>query len=56
MNMIGVGEWVNTLYTPSGGSLGSWVDEERSQLRVIVWIAGHIDHWQVERILRLLGT
>lgn len=32
----------NQKITLSGGSLGSWVDEERSKLRDIVWTAGHM--------------
>lgn len=31
---------IQTLY---GGSLGSWIDEERSQLCEIVWTAGHMN-------------
>lgn len=27
--------------TLNGGSLGSWVDEDRSKLRVTMWTAGH---------------
>ena len=41
-----------TKTTLSGGSLGSCVDEERSQLRELMWIAGHIEHRHFERILR----
>jgi len=43
--------------TLSGGSLGSHVDEERSQLRYAMWTAGHIDHRHLERTLwpRVLG-
>lgn len=37
--------------TLSGGSLGSWVDEERSKMRVAVLTAGH-DHRHFERTLR----
>lgn len=37
--------------TLSGGSLGSWVDEERSKMRVAVLTAGH-DHRHFERKLR----
>ncbi len=37
--------------TLSGGSLGSWVDEERSKMRVVVLTAGH-DHRHFERTLR----
>lgn len=29
--------------TLNGGSLGSWVDEERSKLRVKLWTAGHMN-------------
>ena len=29
--------------TLSGGSLGSWVDEERSKLREFMWTAGHMN-------------
>ena len=39
--------------TLSGGSLGSCVDEERSQLRELMWIAGHIEYQYLERIWRL---
>ena len=38
--------------TLGGGSLGSRVDEERSQLRELMWIAGHIEHRYLERTLR----
>lgn len=44
-------------FTLSGGSLGSWVDEERSKLREFMWTAGHMNidilnaycglYWQV---------
>lgn len=40
------------LTTLSNGSLGSWVDEERSQLRELMWIAGHLEHRHLERTLR----
>ena len=36
----------------SGGSLGSYVDEGRSKMREIVWIAGHIEHRYSERKLQ----
>ena len=29
--------------TLNGGSLGSWIDEERSKLRVDMWTAGHMN-------------
>lgn len=32
------------------------VNEERSQLREIIWIAGHIDHWYLERFRVTLGS
>ena len=48
--------WQNK-FTLSGGSLGSWVDEERSKLREFMWTAGHMNidilnaycglYWQV---------
>ena len=38
--------------TLSSGSLGLWVDEERSQLRELMWIAGHLEHRHLERTLR----
>lgn len=31
------------IFTLSGGSLGSWVDEERSKLRADMWTAGHMN-------------
>ena len=37
----------------SGGSLGSYVDEGRSKMREIVWIAGHIEHRYSERKLQI---
>ena len=39
--------------TLGGGSLGSPVDEERSQLREPMRIAGHTEHQYFERTLRL---
>ena len=36
----------------SGGSLGSYVDEGRSKMRELVWIAGHIEHRYSERKLQ----
>lgn len=30
------------ILTLDRGSLGSWVDEDRSKLRVVVWTAGHM--------------
>ena len=39
--------------TLSGGSLGSCVDEERSQLCELMWIAGRFEHRLLERTLRL---
>lgn len=33
----------NKFLTLSGGSLGLWVDEERSKLRVDMWTAGHMN-------------
>lgn len=41
------------LSTLSGGSLGSCVDEERSQLCELMWIAGRFEHRLLERTLRL---
>lgn len=38
--------------TLNGGSLGSHFDEDRSQLRYLMRIAGHLDHRSVERTLR----
>lgn len=32
----------NKLLTLDRGSLGSWVDEDRSKLRVAMWIAEHM--------------
>lgn len=47
-------------FTLSGGSLGSWVDEERSKLREFMWTAGHMNidilnaycglYWQVSQL------
>lgn len=36
-------KWRNSILTLSGGSLGLWVDEERSKLRVDMWTAGHMN-------------
>lgn len=32
----------NKILTLDRGSLGSWVDEDRSKLRVAMWTAGHM--------------
>ena len=42
------------IITLGGGSLGSPVDEERSQLREPMRIAGHNEHQYFERTLRPL--
>jgi len=55
----------NVFITLSGGSLGSWVDEERSKLRADMWTAGHMNidilnaycgpYWLVSNLLKLYG-
>ena len=45
-------KWKNYWKILSGGSLGSYVDEGRSKMREIVWIAGHIEHRYSERKLQ----
>lgn len=36
-------KYLKTCKTLNGGSLGSWIDEERSKLRVDMWTAGHMN-------------
>ena len=33
----------NNDLTLDRGSLGSWIDEDRSKMRVIMWTAGHMN-------------
>ena len=44
------------LTTFNGGSLGSCIDEERSQLRYVMWIAEPTNHRIFERKLRSWAT
>ncbi len=48
----------NQFKTRDGGYLGSHIDEERSKMRYVVWIAEHVNHriferkWRSRAILR----
>lgn len=45
--------WVYKVFTLSGGSLGSCVEEEQSKLCKVLWIAGRSDYRLLECTLRL---